>query len=194
MLAIAPGCELDVERGPDWLLVRVANLDPAETEAPPLADRIWRLLQQHFTYRLVLELDQVALLTSRLIGQLVKLRRRIGEHGGVMRLCGLSEENCEVLRTCCLGDHFALCENRQAAIMGANAPGNRVSPISWPVVPRSHPADFQFVGNLVHAVNVTERLLCHLFLEIRVDHPPKRDAARTGLKSQIAPYKVGISF
>ena len=30
MLAVAPGCELEVERGPDWLLVRVANLDLAE--------------------------------------------------------------------------------------------------------------------------------------------------------------------
>ena len=27
MLATVPSCELDVERGPDWLLVRVTNLD-----------------------------------------------------------------------------------------------------------------------------------------------------------------------
>jgi len=38
MLAIAPGCGLDVERGPDWLLVRVRNLDLAEPNMPPLAE------------------------------------------------------------------------------------------------------------------------------------------------------------
>ena len=32
MLTIAPGCELDVERGPDWLLVRVRKLDLVESE------------------------------------------------------------------------------------------------------------------------------------------------------------------
>jgi len=122
MLAIAPGCELDVERGPDWLLVRVASLDLAEPDASPLAERVWRLLQQHFTYRLVLELDQVCLLTSRLIAQLVQLQRRIEEHSGVMRLCGLSQENCEVLHACRLNDRFVLCEDRQAADMGRERP------------------------------------------------------------------------
>ena len=122
MLAMAPGCELDVERGPDWLLVRVANLDLAEPDASPLAERIWRLLQQHFTYRLVLELDQVRLLTSRLIAQLVQLHRRIARHGGVMRLCGLSQENREVLHTCRLDDRLTPYENRQAAVMGCERP------------------------------------------------------------------------
>jgi anti-anti-sigma regulatory factor len=122
MLAIAPGCELDVERGPDWLLVRVANLDSAEPDSPPLAERIWRILQQHFTYRLVLELDQVRLLTSRLIAQLILLHRRIEDHAGVMRVCGLSEQNREVLHTCRLDDRLTPYENRQAAVMGSGRP------------------------------------------------------------------------
>ena len=87
-----------------------------------LAERIWRLLQQHFTYRLVLELDQVRLLTSRLIAQLVQLHRRIEEHGGVMRLCGLSPQNCEVLHTCRLDDRLTPYQDRQAAIMGCERP------------------------------------------------------------------------
>ena len=122
MLAIASGCDLDVERGPDWLMVRVANLDSAEPDAPPLAERIWRVLQQHFTYRLVLELNEVRLLTSRLIAQLVQLHRRIEEHSGVMRLCGLSQENREVLHTCRLDDRLTPYENRQAAVMGCERP------------------------------------------------------------------------
>ncbi len=110
------------ERGPDWLLVRVANLDEAETDAPQLAERIWRLLQQHFTYRLVLELDQIRLLTSRLIAQLLQLHGRIEKHSGVIRLCGLSAVNREVLHTCRLDDRLPAYENRRAAVMGRELP------------------------------------------------------------------------
>jgi anti-anti-sigma factor len=122
MLAVASGCDLEVERGPDWLLVRIANLDPAEFDAPSLAERVWSVLQQHFTYRLVLELDQIHLLTSRLIAQLVQLHRQIGEHGGVMRLCGLSPHNRRVLHTCGLDDRFMPYQDRQEAVMGRGRP------------------------------------------------------------------------
>ena len=122
MLAVAPGCELEVERGPDWLMVRVAELDPAESEMPTLAERVWDVLRQHFTYRVVLELDQIRLLTSRLVGQLVQLHRRIDEHGGVMRLCGLSPHNRQVLRTCRLDHRFMPYEDRQEAVMGHERP------------------------------------------------------------------------
>jgi anti-anti-sigma factor len=117
MLAVAPGCELEVERGPDWLLVRVAGLDPADP-VPPMAEQVWDALQQHFTYRLVLELDQISLLTSTLIAQLLQLYRRIEQHGGVMRLCGLSPHNREVLRTCRVSDHLTPYQSRQEAVMG----------------------------------------------------------------------------
>ena len=90
MLATALGCELDVERGPDWLFVQGANLHRAESDEVPLVDRLWSLLEQHFTHRLVLELDNVGVLGSYLVGQLVELYRRIEEHDGVMRVCGLS--------------------------------------------------------------------------------------------------------
>lgn len=122
MLAVAPGCELEIERGPDWLLVRVADLDQAQLDLPSLAERIWDVLRQHFTYRLVLELDQIRLLSSRLIAQLVLLHRRIEEHGGVMRLCGLSPINRQVLHTCRLDDRFAPYQDRQEAVMGRNHP------------------------------------------------------------------------
>ena len=122
MSAIASGCELDVERGPDWLLVRVGSLDMAEPDAIPLAEQVWSLLRQHFTYRLVLELDQIDLLTGGLVGQLVQLQRRIEKHGGLMRLCGLSPDNRQVLQTCGLDDRFLPYQDRQEAIMGGERP------------------------------------------------------------------------
>jgi anti-anti-sigma factor len=121
MLAVAPGWELDVERGPGWLLVKIKSLDRS-SEEPPLADVLWGLLETHFTYRLVLELDQVRMLDSHLIGQLVQLYRQIRHHGGVMRLCGLSAYNLDVLRTCRLQDRFLPYRDREEAVMGCSRP------------------------------------------------------------------------
>jgi len=118
MQALAVGWELDVERGPDWLLVRVQTLAPVGSERPSLAEHLWSLLEQHFTYRLVLELDKVPVLDSYLIGQLLELCRRIEEHDGVMRLCGLSSYNRQVLHACRGDEHLLPYEDREEAVLG----------------------------------------------------------------------------
>ena len=122
MLATAPGCEFEVERGPDWLLVKITSLDDNASPPPPLADALWSLLHQHFTYRVVLELDQVDTLDSYLIGQLVTLHKRIDEHDGVMRLCGLSAQNRRVLRACRLHERLPTYQDRQMAVMAGRGP------------------------------------------------------------------------
>jgi anti-anti-sigma factor len=122
MLAIAPGCELEVERGPELLFVRVHNHDLAQWESPPLAERIWRLLEQHFTDRLVLELDDAGVLSSSLIGELVELYRRIEEHDGVMRLCGLSPDNLQLLHACRLAECWPAYSDRHEAVMASASP------------------------------------------------------------------------
>jgi anti-anti-sigma factor len=99
-------------------MVRVRNIDLTEPASPSLAERLWRLLQQHFTYRMVLELDEVRLLNSPLIGQLIQLYRWIKEHDGVLRLCGLSAYNRQVLHACRLDDRFLPYQDRQEALMG----------------------------------------------------------------------------
>ena len=78
MLAATAGCELDVERGPDWLLVRITSVDADPADGLSLADRLWEVMERHFVYRMVLEMDQIPVLNSYLIGQLVALRRRSG--------------------------------------------------------------------------------------------------------------------
>lgn len=118
MLAIAPGCDLEVQRGPDLLVVAIKNFDPTEPDSPSLVDRIWNILEQHFTYRLVLEMDEVPLLDSFLVDQLIDLSWRIEKHGGVLRLCGLSPSNMRVLRACRLDERLPPYRNRQEAIMG----------------------------------------------------------------------------
>ena len=120
MPVISSGCELDVDRGPNWLFVKVKPLDEDDTEIPALADQLWSLLDQAFTYRLVLEMDEVRMLPSQLIGQLVLLHKRICLRGGMMRLSGLSAGNQQVLQTCRLADRFPAYRNRVEAVMGTS--------------------------------------------------------------------------
>ncbi len=130
MLTMSPEWGLEVQRGPDWLLIRLNRGEDNDSrqgdsrqdrETPPLAERIWALLEQHFTYRLVLDLDELDLLNSLLIGQLIELHRQVRDHDGVIRLCGLSDHNTQVLHTCHLLDRFRPYESRRAAVMAGPA-------------------------------------------------------------------------
>lgn len=115
------GWKLDLDRGPDWIFVRVT---PAESEEGmvsdfSLAERIWALLEQSFTYRLVLELDQIPVMQSYLIAQLVLLAKRVHTHGGMLRLCGLSSANRQVLQLCRLEGCLQNFGSRGEAVMGS---------------------------------------------------------------------------
>lgn len=121
MPATAPQWELEVDRGPDWLFVRVYVPKRFRGEDPPLADWIWELVEQHFVYRVALELDDVPLMHSYLLGQLVLLQKRICEHNGVLRICGLSAMNRRVLETHGLGGQLPDYCDRNEAVMGARS-------------------------------------------------------------------------
>jgi anti-anti-sigma factor len=111
------GWRFDVDRGPDWVFVRL-HPDDNNLEADSLADKLWAVLEQSFTYRLVLELDEVPILQSYLIAQLVLIAKRINSHSGLLRLCGLSPANQEVIRLCRLDGCLPHFGNRGDAVMG----------------------------------------------------------------------------
>lgn len=125
MIEVAGGWALEVERGPDWLFVKLIHQtqedadDTADTLS--LADTIWLLLEQHFTYRLVLECERVAEMNSDLVDQLVLLAEKIGSRGGLLRLCGLSAANHRLLEASGLDQHFPHYADREEAVM-ANRP------------------------------------------------------------------------
>lgn len=109
---------MDLDRGPDWLFVRLRPPAEGIRGEFDLAEAVWDTLDQAFCYRLVLELDELPRMQSWVIGQLVLLHKRICTHGGMMRLCGVTDANQQVLRTCRLDDRFPLYANRTAAVMG----------------------------------------------------------------------------
>lgn len=122
MVVLSPGWTLEVERGPDWLIVTLFGVDESEWSSPPLASGVWSLAEQAFTYRVVLDLSHVPFLHTALIGQLVNLQKRICTHDGCLRLCGLSDHSREVLQSCRLDGYFPMFHDRNEAVMGNCVP------------------------------------------------------------------------
>jgi anti-anti-sigma factor len=118
LLDLAPGWTMDLDRGPDWLFVRLRPPPRGLNAEVELAEAVWEMLEQSFCNRLVLELDDVPMLRSWMIGQIVNLHKRIYANGGMMRLAGLSDANQEVLRMSRLADRFPQYRNRTDAVMG----------------------------------------------------------------------------
>ena len=110
--------EMDVVRGPDWLIIRV-QIDP--DEASEFADRVWRLVERHFVYRLVLEMDDVDFMPSALMGQLVMLQKRLFQHEGSLRLSGLSADCEQALHFCRLDHTLAHFDTREEAVYGSDS-------------------------------------------------------------------------
>jgi anti-anti-sigma factor len=106
---------VDVDRGPDWLFVR---LRPGTQEPGDMADKLWKLADRHFVYRMVLEMDQVDVLPSRLMGQLVTLQKRVMQRQGALRLCGLTDHCAETLHFCRLDQALPNYETRAEAVTG----------------------------------------------------------------------------
>jgi len=117
MSEVALPCTLGVERGPDCIFIRVQNPHFDFADQSQLAEAVWNILQEHFTYRVVLELDELPYLNSHLIGQLVLLHKRIHAHHGMLRLCGLSPANQKALSYTRLEDRLPVYADRDGAVM-----------------------------------------------------------------------------
>jgi anti-anti-sigma factor len=125
MHATTAGLSFDVDRGPDWIFVRMSPPEETAVETPQLAEAIWALLEQNFVYRVVLELDRIQLLRSYMVGQLIMLAKRVHSHGGVLRICGLSSVNEDVLRCCQLATQLPNYRDRSEAVMASRPPQPR---------------------------------------------------------------------
>jgi anti-anti-sigma factor len=117
-MQLAPGWMADVERGPDWLFVKLAS-DKSLAQDAEIADGLWEVMRRHLAHRMVIQLDGLPQLTSRMLGQLAALGERIKKEGGMLRLCGLSQAARESLRTTRLDRLLPCYEDRTAAVMGA---------------------------------------------------------------------------
>lgn len=124
MNELAPGWTMDMERGPDCLFVKLHGPNESQLDGNELSENLWELLKQHFIYRVVLELDDVTMLKSNIVGQLVRLNKQVQDHDGMMRLCGLSDQCSEVLRQARLDSYLPQYRDREEALMTRSKASN----------------------------------------------------------------------
>lgn len=97
--ATVPGAwDLAVERGPDWLFVRLKNAPAARSDGPKLTEAVWDMIREHHASRVVLELDRVAAVDDQLIDAIGEIGTRVRREGGLIRTCGLSPANRDRLQ------------------------------------------------------------------------------------------------
>jgi anti-anti-sigma factor len=125
LLEVAPQWTMQIDRGPDWLFIKPRPPHGGDTSEILLAEMIWQKMEQSFCYRVVLELDDVKYLRSWMVGELVRLHKRVTSQGGMMRLCGLTAASEDVLRITRLADRFPNYRNRTDAVMGYRPPQPR---------------------------------------------------------------------
>jgi anti-anti-sigma factor len=114
------GWAMDVDRGPDWLFVRLKKGAPDATRdvAGPLAEDLWTVMRQSFSRRLVLDLSEVERLNSPLLGQLISLGKKVREVEGVLRLTGVSPDNERVIQIARLDQRLPSFPTRADAVRG----------------------------------------------------------------------------
>ncbi len=116
-------CELlrvTVERGPNWLFLRIHP--SRDKNYDTLADQLSALLACHFTYRVVIELEEFKSLPPAMIEQLAELQSRIVDRGGWLRLSGTCDKVQQSLEAVGLSEVLRSHSCRAAAVSGVDAP------------------------------------------------------------------------
>jgi anti-anti-sigma regulatory factor len=116
---VVDGLELNVDRGPNWLFVKLRAQQNPLAEVPQIADKLWSISSRHFIYRLVLELEELEELQGGLMSQLVLLQERLQQCGGALRICGLSPECEQALHERQLDSALPNHATRTEAVMGS---------------------------------------------------------------------------
>ncbi len=123
MKSVTEGLDLDVDRGPNWLFVKLQPSRPAVPESPHVADEVWSISKRHFVYRLVLDLEQLESFPEGMMGQIALLQERLVRQGGALRLCGLSPACEAVVQECQLDKALPNHASREDAVLGEPTAG-----------------------------------------------------------------------
>ncbi len=107
---------IEVERGPDWLFVRVTG--GAVAGQGELTSSVWETIREHGASRVVLELDHVDAIDEALGGAIGELGTRVRDAGGLIRICGLSGTRLSRLRGMAAAANVPHFETRSDAVGG----------------------------------------------------------------------------
>lgn len=90
------GWRATAEGAGDWL---VARLHPggALSTGHTLIERLWDAVQSREASQVAIDMAEVEFLPSLLMGEFVRLHKRLASHGGRLRLCSLQQHPREAL-------------------------------------------------------------------------------------------------
>lgn len=97
----------------EWLTVRLHP--PGGPGQYGLAVGLWSEIDRRGARQVVLEMDEVGFFPSALMGELIRLHKRIAVAGGRMRLSGLQEHPREALHTMRLDQMIGIYGSREEA-------------------------------------------------------------------------------
>jgi len=123
LVDLAPGWKTELDRGPDWLFVKLYGPDGDEADATGLAESLRLMMSQELKGRLLLELEHVVDMPQDLVEELKMLRDELERDGGVLRLCGMGRDLESVLQANHFSHRFLHYRDRQEAVLGFYRPG-----------------------------------------------------------------------
>lgn len=110
--------ELHIERGPNWLFIRLPHCPDPLGPVGVLAQSIVDALDQHMVNRLVLELGGVECSCERLTAELQRVDAWLQRRDGVLRICGVPTRYIRQLQRTHFTDRFPLYQDREEAVWG----------------------------------------------------------------------------
>lgn len=117
-LSVGYNWELQIERGPNWLFIRVQHCPDQLGPVGALAQRVVEALDQHMVNRLVLELPGVGCSCARLATEIGLVEAWMQRHHGVLRICGVPPRYVRQLQQAHFTDRFPLYHDREEAVWG----------------------------------------------------------------------------
>jgi anti-anti-sigma regulatory factor len=118
MIELKDGWQLHQDTSPDWLFFHVVAPSHRAMGEPPIAEAVAHEVANTGIRRVVMDFSGNVMLFSYLVGQIISLHKRLLLEGGAFRICGLSEENADVLKVLHLNDRLPNYRDRGAAVMG----------------------------------------------------------------------------
>ena len=87
-----------------------------EQDIKVLQDTIMSIIEQSEHTKLILDFGNVRFLSSAVLGLLIRISKRIYEHGGQLRLCNIDQKIFEIFKITRLTKTFDIYKDVQSAI------------------------------------------------------------------------------
>src|SRR5436309_1327910 len=102
------------------ILKNVAGITIASLTSPKIGpdarDALFELVEKHAARKIILNFENVQILSSAPIGTLVNLRNKLHSAGGRLALCQVSPDIREILQLTRVENLFTIFDNEQVAI------------------------------------------------------------------------------